>query len=63
MGDLTDVEFAAQRAVTEWAAHVPAWVLPLVVVVIAGLVAWRRRGSHVEDPAVVTRGERSPQEG
>lgn len=48
MGDLTDVEYDAQRAVTEWAAHVPPWVLPLVVVLIAVTVAWRRRGSVPE---------------
>lgn len=63
MGDLTDVEYAAQRAVTEWAAQVPGWIVPLMVMVVAGLVAWRRRGSLVEAPGVVTRGERSAQEG
>ncbi|MBS2937649.1 cytochrome c biogenesis protein CcdA [Nocardioides sp. J2M5] len=49
-GDLTDVEYDAQRAVTEWAAHVPAWVIPLAVTLVALLVAWRRRGSTT-DPA------------
>jgi cytochrome c biogenesis protein CcdA len=49
MGDLTDLEFTAQRAVTEWAAELPAWSLPLVVVVVALVVAWRRR-SVVEEP-------------
>ncbi|WP_107764832.1 cytochrome c biogenesis CcdA family protein [Nocardioides terrigena] len=43
MGDLTDVEYAAQQAVTEWAAYLPSWVLPLAVALVAGVVAWRRR--------------------
>lgn len=42
MGDLTDVEYAAQRAVTEWAGYLPPWVIPLAVVLVAGGVAWRR---------------------
>ena len=44
MGDLTDLEYSAQRAVTEWTAQVPAWALPSIVVLIALVVAWRRRG-------------------
>lgn len=50
MGDLTDVEYSAQQAVTEWAAHVPAWLPLLAVVLIALAVAWRRRdhGRHDE---------------
>lgn len=48
MGDLTDVEYDAQRTVTEWAAQVPSWVLPLGVVLVALTVAWRRRGSEAE---------------
>lgn len=44
-GDLTDLEYAAQRSVTEWAAAVPAWGGPVVVLVGALLVAWRRRGA------------------
>jgi cytochrome c biogenesis protein CcdA len=42
-GDLTDLEYTAQRAVTEWAARVPAWALLLAVVLVAAGVAWRRR--------------------
>lgn len=49
MGDLTDLEYSAQRAVTEWTAQVPAWVLPLVVVLIALVVAWRRREREEQD--------------
>ncbi len=49
MADLVDVEYAAQRAVTEWAAYVPAWALPLTVVLIASTVAWRRRSISEED--------------
>lgn len=46
MGDLTDLEYSAQRAVTEWAAHVPAWLPLLAVVALALTVAWRR---HTRD--------------
>lgn len=50
MGDLTDVEYSAQQAVTEWAAYVPAWLPLLAVVLVALAVAWRRhtRGGHEE---------------
>ncbi len=41
-GDLTDVEFSAQQAVTEWTAGVPAWAVLAVVALVAILVAWRR---------------------
>lgn len=50
MGDLTDLEYSAQRAVTEWTAQVPAWLLLLGIVLIALAVAWRRRGP-VEEPS------------
>ncbi|MFC6285471.1 cytochrome c biogenesis CcdA family protein [Nocardioides sp. GCM10027113] len=43
LGDTTDLEFAAQQLVTEWAARVPAWALPLTVAAGAAWVAWRRR--------------------
>lgn len=42
LGDTTDLEYAAQEAVSAWGAAVPAWVLPLAVAVLAGAVAWRR---------------------
>jgi cytochrome c biogenesis protein CcdA len=42
IGDLADVEYAAQRAVNEWAAQVPAWLPLLAVVLLALAVAWRR---------------------
>lgn len=48
MGDLTELEYSAQRAVTEWAAQLPAWVMPLVVAVVALIMAWRRRGGADE---------------
>lgn len=48
MGDLTELEYSAQRAVTEWAAQLPVWVMPLVVAVVALIVAWRRRGGADE---------------
>ena len=47
--DLTDLEFAAQQAVGQWAAQVPSWALPLLVVIGALLVAWRRRDRGLED--------------
>ena len=42
MGDLTDVEFRAQQAVTEWTSGVPAWTVLLLVALVASFVAWRR---------------------
>lgn len=42
LGDLTDVEFAAQQAVSEWTSVVPTWTLLLAVAVLASYVAWRR---------------------
>ena len=50
MGDTVDLEFAAQRAISEWTAHVPGWVLPAVVLVVAGLVAWRRWQAPAQEP-------------
>lgn len=41
-GDTTDLEFDAQRAVSDLAASVPAWVLPAIVLGISSFVAWRR---------------------
>ncbi len=40
--DTVDLEFAAQQAVGEWAAALPLWALPAVVLVVAGLTALRR---------------------
>lgn len=50
LGDTTDLEYAAQEAVSVWGAAVPAWVLPLIVAVIAATVAWRRarKADHAE---------------
>ena len=50
MADLTDLEYSAQRTVTEWTAQVPTWVLLLAVVLTALVVAWRRRGP-VHEPS------------
>ncbi|WP_372728273.1 cytochrome c biogenesis CcdA family protein [Nocardioides sp.] len=44
-GDLTDLEFSAQQAVTQWTAGVPAWAVLLVVALVAAYVAWRRSGA------------------
>lgn len=50
LGDTTDLEFEAQRAISEVAAAIPGWVLPLTIALVAGLVAWRRtRSSDVTD--------------
>ena len=47
VGDLTDVEYAAQWAVTEWTSGIPSWVVLVVVAAVAGVVAWRRTRSEV----------------
>lgn len=49
MGDLTDLEYSSQRAVTEWAAQVPSWVPLLAIVLIALAVAWRRHEPDQRD--------------
>ncbi len=57
LGDTTDLEFAAQQAVSEWVGRVPGWFLPLLVAAVAGGVAWsrHRRGDgeqhEDEDPS------------
>lgn len=40
--DTVDLEYAAQQAVTAWAAAIPGWVLPAVIMLVAAFVAWRR---------------------
>lgn len=50
LGDLTDLEYSAQRVVTEWTGQLPTWVPLLVVVMIALGVAWRRRPSAMDQP-------------
>jgi cytochrome c biogenesis protein CcdA len=42
LGDTTDLEFAAQETVADWAAAVPPWVVPAAVTVLATLLAVRR---------------------
>ena len=51
VGDLTDVEFSAQRAVTEWAAGVPAWAILAPVALGAIYLAWRRSRPEAEPTA------------
>ncbi len=41
--DLSNAEYVAQEAVGAWAATVPSWVLPAVVLVVAWAVAFVRR--------------------
>ncbi len=48
VGDLTDVEFSAQQAVTEWTAAVPGWAVPALVALVAVYVAWRRSRPGVD---------------
>lgn len=55
VGDLTDVEFRAQQAVTRWTSGVPGWSVLLVVVIVASYVAWRRSRAE-PDPAASTSG-------
>jgi cytochrome c biogenesis protein CcdA len=50
LGDTTDLEFAAQQAVADLAANLPAWTLPALVAVVATLVAVRRaRAGRLSD--------------
>jgi cytochrome c biogenesis protein CcdA len=42
LGDTTDLEFEAQRWISEVTEAIPAWALPATIAIIAGLVAWRR---------------------
>lgn len=42
LGDTTDVELAAQAAITRWLGGVPVWAIALAVAVLAGAVAVRR---------------------
>ena len=52
IGDLTDVEYAAQQAVTEWTAGIPSWVVLLGIAVVAGSVAWTRMRSEARARSV-----------
>ncbi len=42
LGDTTDLEVRAQEAVSEWAAAVPAWVVPALVLAAALVLVWVR---------------------
>jgi cytochrome c biogenesis protein CcdA len=42
LGDTTDLEFEAQRWISEVTAAIPGWVLPASIAIVAALVAWRR---------------------
>ena len=50
VGDTTDAEFAIQEKITEWAAYVPAWALPALVIVIAAAVIVRRLRNRRNEP-------------
>ncbi len=63
-GELTDLEFSAQEWVSTTAAHVPAWLPPLVVALTAAAVAWRRAQqepgpSHTDGGRVLTEDRRA----
>lgn len=50
LGDTTDLEFEAQRAVADLGAAVPSWAVPAAIALVAALVAWRRsRGDRPSD--------------
>lgn len=57
VGDLTDVEFAAQQAVSDWTSGIPLWLVFAVVSTWAALVAWRR--SRPQDEPVGRRPTRT----
>ncbi len=42
LGDTSDLEFAAQHAISQLTAAIPAWTLPAAVAALAGVIAWRR---------------------
>lgn len=59
MGDTVDLEFSAQRAIADWAAAVPDWLLPAGVLLGASALAWRRH--RRSDPGRADyRGETGP---
>lgn len=50
LGDTTDLEFSLQERISRWSAAVPAWALPALVAVGAGLWTLRRwRATADED--------------
>lgn len=42
LGDTTELEFDAQRAVSAWFSGIPAWTVPAGIAAAAATVAWRR---------------------
>lgn len=49
--DTVDFEFEAQAAVSRWAAEVPVWLLPAIVLAVALLIVIRRaRGRSESEP-------------
>ncbi len=48
MGDLTDLEFSAQQAVSEWTSGVPSWAVLVPVLLVASYVAWRRARAETD---------------
>lgn len=50
VGDTTDMELAAQAAVTRWLGGIPLWAVALGVAVIAAAVALRRTHTAREQP-------------
>ncbi len=55
LGDTVDLEYSLQQTVTDWAAAVPTWLLPALVLAVAALVAVRRvttRNTSAADDAL-----------
>lgn len=59
MGDTVDLEFSAQRAIADWAAAVPDWLLPAGVLLGAATLAWWRH-RHSDPGGADKRGATGP---
>ena len=60
-GDLTDMEFRAQQAVSEWTSGVPGWAVLLLIALTAAYVAWLRARPEAAVPsATLTPEDREP---
>ena len=62
MGDLTDLEFSAQLAVTKWTSGVPGWAVLLLVALVASYVAWRRARPEADQSAPESGRESRPKD-
>lgn len=62
MGDLTDLEFSAQLAVTKWTSGVPGWAVLMLVALVASYVAWRRARPEADHSAPESGSESRPKD-